>query len=959
MSGEHAVGPQPIRVSAVKYRRPVGKKLELSENGGHVEKTPLLDMRNTAGELQNLSFGTAEDAFMHRLQAGPETMFLSGTFDPALENALVVPKGRVTSDDQSVDRITVAATKEYLAFRSGPGLISIDVDTKSVDEVKAIFPEGGAQVFSTAQEALDGLYEVLPEARGCPVQVMPSSGSMIVKEPGGELIKGPGGWRILLATADATQTPRILETIHARCWSRGRHIFAFVSRGGQFLARSLADQALKRPTQPDYPTASLGHGLKKVPDAHLVMDVDGALLDPSTVVLSIDERRAADENLARARDALEPERKRAEAAHTEAVKKDMVARGVPSQRAQKAAKMRVEGGVILAPDTVVFADGDAVTVGTLLSPAGSEYDGKQCLDPLEPDYDGARAVGIFYWNDGEDPGIFSFARGSRFFRLRYDVDGAMDAIRSTGSDQSAVVRVLALSELSQLDTRTVEREAARVLGLGNSRRELRAEVAQLRVRLRASDGDAEQGKHEFGGGFGLQDLGDPLGAESFPHTRARASGPPEVLDHPANLAHLTDRYGIQLRYNMITKSMEWDHPDIPSAGDNAENRLFSELLGLASLNAMPKTNLDTHLLGLGDARSYNPVTDYFCGLRWDGLSRFDRLAAQLGASDPIVAAIALRVFLLQACAAADHAERARAINSLWEAHFEYVIVLLGEQGEGKTKGFKKLLPQPLRGYYREGQVLNLNDKDSMKQVLSNWIVELGELDATFGKSAVSQKKAFLSRSTDEIRAPYARKASVFGRRTVFVGTVNEESFLADETGNRRYIPLTVGRLDVGWSEQELEQLWAEAWHRYSQGEAWWPYADEELVLKRNADKYRVRTEIEELVTRHYAWGEVPRDRGARKTALQIYEEVTPHNARRPVEKDLKTVGSTLKRLWSETGLVVMRDGQLMLRSKNGALVSVNAQSGKNRGWLLPPKAAEAQVFDVGLGGRRSERRGPH
>lgn len=968
MSGEHQTGQSPIRVSAVKYRGPVGKKLELSENGERIIKTPLLDMRSTAGQMLNLTFENAGEAFAYRLLAGPEIMFLSGTFDPGLESALVVTKGRVGLADESNDRITVAATKDYLAFRPGTGLISIDVDTKSPDEVEAIFPAVGAQVFVTAQDVLEGLYEVLPEVRGCPALVLPSSSSMILRDADGALVKGPGGWRILLATSEGSQTPRILETIHTRCWARERHNYAFISRGGQFSPRSLADQALKRPTQPDYPTATLGPGLSKAPNTHLIVNVDGELLDPSVVELAVEDHRSASANLAQAREALEPDRKRMQSARVDEVKAEMVTRGVAQRVAHRAAEARVEGGVLLAPDAVMFAESEVVEVPALLSPAGKDYDERVCLDPLEPEYDGGRAVGIFYWNSGERPGIYSFARGSRFFKLRYDADSAVEAIRTAGADHASVVRILALSELSDLEYRSVETEAARVLGLGNSRRELRAELNRIRSQFHSNDEDAGAGSHEFGEGFLPQDLGAPLEAESFPHTRARASGPPEVLDHPANLAHLIDRYGIQCRYNMITKTMDWDHPDIPSTGDNAENRLFSELLGLASLNGLPKTNLDTHLLGLGDARPQNPVVEYLSGLEWDGVSRFDRLARQLDASDPDVASIALRVFLLQACAAADHAETAQAQNPEVEAHFEYVIALLGDQGEGKTKGFKKLLPEPLRGYYREGQVLSLNDKDSVKQVLSNWIVELGELDATFGKSAVAHKKAFLSRSKDEIRAPYARKSSLYGRRTVFVGTVNEESFLADETGNRRYIPLTVGRLDLAWCADELDQLWAEAWQRYGEGEQWWPLAEEEETLKRNADKYRVRTEIEERIIRRFDWGKEPLEGARRMTASEVYAEVMPHNASQPSEKDLKTVGATLKRLWAETGRVEKRGGQLMLRSISGELISVNAQSGKNRGWLIPPKAehsvasvlaAEQQANRLHSVGEEGQGRGTH
>ncbi len=930
----------PILVSAVVYREPVGKKLSLSADCVGVEKETLLAARATEGRLENRTFATAAEVFQYRLSANPTKMFLSGTFDPAITEARVVPEDQLRISGQPGRGDVVAATKNYLSFRQRPGLISIDVDVKSAAEVEAIAPTEGVPAFQTAQEVVDALCRALPEAEGCPVLVMPSSSSMIKREEDGELLKGPGGWRILLPTLDASQTPRILKAIHTRCWARGVYCFAFVSRGGDTLLRSLADQALARPTQPDYPTATLGPGLRKTLDVHLILNEDSELFDPATAELSPGDARDAACNGAQAKAELKPDRLRVRVSRKSEIVTEMVGRGVVRSVAARAASMRLEGGILLAPDVVVFEGGEIVEVAKLLSPAGEGFDQRVCLDPVEPDYGGSRCVGKSYWNEGRGPGVHSFAHGSRFYKMRYDERTAIEAILNAGSVREVVVQIVALSELSDIETRTVETEAARALGLGNSRRELRSEVARVRRQSHATVAGFEEDPAEFGQGLLPQGLGAPLAAETFPQLRAQANGRLEVVDHPANLAHILDRYGIQYRYNQITKRMEWEHPEIPGEGDNAENRLFSELVGLASLNSMPKPNLDNHLLGLGDGRSYNPVTDYLSSLEWDGNARIGLLAQQFNASDPEVAQIALRVFLIQACAAADHAEVARAQNPDIEAHFEYVIVLLGEQGAGKTKGFKKLLPKPLRQYYREGQVLNLSEKDSVKGVLSAWVVELGELDATFGKSAVAHKKAFLSQSRDEIRAPYAHKASMYGRRTVFVGTVNEESFLADETGNRRYIPLTVGKLELALPDHELTQLWAEAWHRYRAEESWWPEPEEEEILKINADKYRVRTEIEERIVGRYAWGHGPKDGEPRKTASEIYSAVMPPGARAPHEKDLKTVGATPKRQWLTSGMAELRGGQLVVKNAAGQYVCVNAQSGKNRGWLLPPLASE-------------------
>ena len=44
---------------------------------------------------------------------------------------------------------------------------------------------------------------------------------------------------------------------------------------------------------------------------------------------------------------------------------------------------------------------------------------------------------------------------------------------------------------------------------------------------------------------------------------------------------------------------------------------------------------------------------------------------------------------------------------------------------------------------------------------------------------------------------------------VFVGTTNEDQFLADSTGNRRWLPIRVGDVSVDAIKRDVLQLWAE------------------------------------------------------------------------------------------------------------------------------------------------------
>ena len=147
---------------------------------------------------------------------------------------------------------------------------------------------------------------------------------------------------------------------------------------------------------------------------------------------------------------------------------------------------------------------------------------------------------------------------------------------------------------------------------------------------------------------------------------------------------------------------------------------------------------------------------------------------------------------------------------------------------------------------QDGLLVKPDDKDSVRLVTSFWLVELGELDATFSLSGQSQLKAFTTRDTDELRLPYARKESKFARRTVFFGSVNPREFLHDDTGNRRYWTIEAKSINHQ-HEIDMYQLWAQIYHMHQQGESHIPNADEYAALNESNEQYLAVDPIEERI----------------------------------------------------------------------------------------------------------------
>lgn len=106
--------------------------------------------------------------------------------------------------------------------------------------------------------------------------------------------------------------------------------------------------------------------------------------------------------------------------------------------------------------------------------------------------------------------------------------------------------------------------------------------------------------------------------------------------------------------------------------------------------------------------------------------------------------------------------------------------------------------------------VNLEHRDDnlARSLRGKLVGELGELRGLMSKDAESIK-AWITRTHEEWIPKYMEFATKFPRRLVFIGTTNSDEFLADETGERRWLPVRVGAVDAGAIERDRNQLWAE------------------------------------------------------------------------------------------------------------------------------------------------------
>jgi hypothetical protein len=195
---------------------------------------------------------------------------------------------------------------------------------------------------------------------------------------------------------------------------------------------------------------------------------------------------------------------------------------------------------------------------------------------------------------------------------------------------------------------------------------------------------------------------------------------------------------------------------------------------------------------------FHPVRDYLNSLEWDGVERVSSFLTTFCGADSNAYTAKVGEILLKAAVA-------RAFKP--GTKFDTMVILEGIQGCGKSTMLKIL-----GGIWTLEGLPNrqdLNHKDVIQAIQGFWIVEVEEL-AIMRKSDVDSLKAFITRQTDKARFAYSREAKVYQRQCVFVGTTNDDEYLLDSTGNRRFLPISVGVIDLLGLKASRDQLWAEA-----------------------------------------------------------------------------------------------------------------------------------------------------
>lgn len=239
-------------------------------------------------------------------------------------------------------------------------------------------------------------------------------------------------------------------------------------------------------------------------------------------------------------------------------------------------------------------------------------------------------------------------------------------------------------------------------------------------------------------------------------------------------------------------------------------------------------------------RAYDPFMDWLLPLKWDGTPRLRHLHSLFNVATSPYSEATFRWWMISAVA--------RALNP--GCQVDHMLVLQSaEHGWYKSSAFKELVPfeecyatLPAKGH-------DLNEKDNVAKLHGPVIVCIEEMAAFRGRAS-DVVKHFITERVDRFRPPYGRATVDHPRANVFVGNTNEDVFISDPTGGRRFWPhIVLAPIDTSAIIAAREQLWAEALHEYRAGARWWPTPEEadSIQLKAAQSARREATPLEDIL----------------------------------------------------------------------------------------------------------------
>jgi putative DNA primase/helicase len=266
-----------------------------------------------------------------------------------------------------------------------------------------------------------------------------------------------------------------------------------------------------------------------------------------------------------------------------------------------------------------------------------------------------------------------------------------------------------------------------------------------------------------------------------------------------------DEFKGQILTNSFGKTREWVDAD-----DYSVTQIIQSQFGLKTISdyVVRKACM---LVASKDTRNEPQI--WIKSLKWDGEERIaEFFHNSMGSDANLYTQCASRNFWVSLTA--------RILRP--GCKVDNMVILEGAQGAMKSTALRVIAGHDWFAEVSQDP----NSKDFYLNILGKSLIEISELES-FSKADTLAIKRVVSCQVDRYRVPHDKYAKDNPRKCIFVGTTNDTEYLKDATGNRRFWPIEVSKINIPYIEKYREQLYAEAAYCFMSGQKWWEMPEDE------------------------------------------------------------------------------------------------------------------------------------
>jgi predicted P-loop ATPase len=295
----------------------------------------------------------------------------------------------------------------------------------------------------------------------------------------------------------------------------------------------------------------------------------------------------------------------------------------------------------------------------------------------------------------------------------------------------------------------------------------------------------------------------------------------------------------QYEYRMRRKKSKWENYT-----DRVKNNLLFELSNLELEMATDKLSIFVESDTI--CPQYNPFEEYFESLeKWDEKKDYIKeMSETVETENPELFKDTLERFLVGTL---DCLLSEDAVNDV-------CLVFQSPQGIGKSRWMRKLLPKQFRNTYLYEGAIDTKSKDDVIMLSQYWFLHLDELES-LRTNDISALKSYITRQRISVRKAYGRYKSKYIRRASFLGSVNDDEFLSDMTGNRRWLIFKAPVINYK-HKVNADKMWSQAYSLLKNKDyRYWYNIDEIAKLNNRNEQFRKVPTSEEMVLKNFKFND--------------------------------------------------------------------------------------------------------